>query len=36
MDISSSIFKAYDIRGIVEKYLKKEIVKFIEIDFVSK
>jgi len=29
MDISSSIFKAYDIRGIVEKELTPEVVKLI-------
>ena len=29
MDITSSIFKAYDIRGIVEKELTPEIVKLI-------
>ena len=29
MDISSSIFKAYDIRGIVEKELTLEVVKLI-------
>ena len=29
MDISSSIFKAYDIRGIVEKELTPDVVKLI-------
>ncbi|SVB52190.1 uncharacterized protein METZ01_LOCUS205044, partial [marine metagenome] len=29
MNISSSIFKAYDIRGIVESELTPEIVKLI-------
>ena len=29
MDITSSIFKAYDIRGIVEKELTPEVVKLI-------